>query len=105
MHRAAAPKTTVLGRMNDTPAGTAFAAIHHGTAMLHAIETAAAFRRQGMARHMIRALAHWAQDQGAQTVALLVTRANTDANALYTSLGMALVGQYHYRIKEDPAPT
>lgn len=101
MHRARDPKTTVLGRMNDTPAATAFAAIHQGTAMLHAIETAAAFRRQGMARHMIRALAHWAQGQGAQTMALLVTRANTGANALYTSLGMAAVEGYHYRIAPE----
>ena len=104
LHRAADPKTTVLGRLNDTPAGTAFAAIHQGTAMLHAIETAAAFRRQAMARHMIHALAHWAQDQGAQTVALLVTRANAGANALYTSLGMTPVGGYHYRIAPKETP-
>ncbi|MBT8411523.1 MAG: GNAT family N-acetyltransferase [Octadecabacter sp.] len=104
MHRATAPKTSVLGRMNDTPAGTAFASIHQGTAMLHAIETATAFRRQGMARHMIHALAHWAQDQGAQTVTLLVTRANTGANALYTSLGMTPVGGYHYRIAAKETP-
>ncbi|SLN29938.1 GNAT family N-acetyltransferase [Pseudooctadecabacter jejudonensis] len=98
MARAKGPKTTVLGRIHDTPAGTAFAAIHDGTAMLHAIETSHALRRQGLARHMIRALAFWAEGKGAQTVTLLVTRANTPANALYSSLGMTPVGGYHYRI-------
>jgi len=101
MDRVAGPKTTVLGRLTDTPAGTAFAAIQDGTAMLHAIETADAFRRQGLGRHMIRALAFWAQDNGAETIALLVTKANIGANALYTSLGMTPVGGYHYRIHPE----
>ena len=101
MARAVGPKTCVLGRVHDTPAGTAFAAIHDGTAMLHAIETAHAFRRNGLARHMIRALAFWAQDHGAAQIALLVTKANVGANALYTSLGMTPVGGYHYRIHPE----
>lgn len=101
MHRAKGPKSTVLGRIHDTPAGTAFAAIHDGTAMLHAIETAHAFRRQGVARHMVRALAFWALEKGAHTVALLVTRANIGANTLYTSMGFEAVGGYHYRIATE----
>ncbi len=102
MHRANGPKTTVLGRVHDTPAGTAFAALHDGTAMFHAIETSHAFRRHCLARHMIRALAFWAQERGAHTAALLVTKANTAANTLYTSLGMQPVGGYHYRIHPEP---
>ncbi|MDA9249895.1 GNAT family N-acetyltransferase [bacterium] len=103
MDRAQGAKTTVLGRLDNTPAGTAFAAIHAGTAMVHAIETAYDFRRQGLARHMIRALAFWAQSNGAQTVALLVTTANTGANALYASMGFAAVGGYQYRIHPSEA--
>jgi len=101
MDRVEGPKTTILGRLNDTPAGTAFAAIHTGTAMFHAIETAEAFRRQGLARYMLRAMAFWAKGNGAETVSLVVTRANIGANALYTSLGMQAVGGYHYRIHPD----
>ncbi|AKS44704.1 Acetyltransferase (GNAT) family protein [Octadecabacter temperatus] len=101
MDRVSGPKTTVLGRLNDTPAGAAFAAIHNGTAMFHAIETAAAFRRQGLGRHMLTAMSFWTKEQGADTVALLVTRANVGANALYTSIGMTPVGGYHYRIKPE----
>ncbi|MDA9207569.1 GNAT family N-acetyltransferase [Octadecabacter sp.] len=101
MARTVGPKTTVLGRVHDTPAGTAFGAIHDGTAMLHAIETSTAFRRQGIGRNMMRALAFWAQSRNAHTIALLVTKANTSANALYTSLGMVPVGGYHYRIHPE----
>lgn len=101
MERAKGPKTSILGRLNDTPAGTAFTAIHDGTAMFHAIETATAFRRQGLGRYMLTAMAFWAKEQGADTVALLVTRANVGANTLYSSLGMTPVGGYHYRIKQE----
>jgi ribosomal protein S18 acetylase RimI-like enzyme len=101
MARATGPKTTVLGRVHDTPAGTAFGAIYDGTAMLHAIETTHAFRRQGLGRHMIRALAFWAQERDAHTISLLVTKANVAANALYTSLGLTPVGGYHYRIHPE----
>lgn len=97
MARAVDPKTTILGRLHDTPAGTAFGAIHAKTAMVHAIETAPPFRRQGLGRHMIHALAFWAQDHGSDTLALLVTKANAAANALYLSLGMRACGGYHYR--------
>lgn len=101
MDRVAGPKTSALGRVSDTPAGTAFVAIHDGTAMLHAIETAQAYRRQGVGRNMILGLAFWAQSQNAQTIALLVTKANVGANALYASMGFVAVGGYHYRIHPE----
>ena len=46
---------------------------------------------------MTRAAAFWAQGQGVTWLTLVTTQVNTGANALYTSLGMTLVGQYHYR--------
>lgn len=98
MDRAAAPKTALLGRVDDRPAGTAFVACHAGIAMLHALEVAPALRRRGLAGHMLCAAAFWAQAQGAEWLTLVVTRANAGANALYASLGMTAVGQYHYRI-------
>ncbi len=97
MGRAAQPKTTLLGRVDDTPAGTAFVAIAADCAMIHALEVATTHRRKGLAGHLTRAAAFWAADQGASYLTLITTKANTGANALYTSLGMTLVGQYHYR--------
>ena len=98
MDRARQPKTTLLGRVNDRPAGTVFVGVAANCAMIHALEIAAAHRRQGLARHMTRAAAFWTLDAGADYLTLVTTRDNEGANALYSSLGMTLVGQYHYRI-------
>ena len=65
--------------------------------MIHALEISDQHRRQGLARHLTRAAAFWAQDNGAAYLTLVTTQANIGANALYASLGMTLVGQYHYR--------
>jgi len=54
-------------------------------------------RRQGCAINILRAAACWAQDHGADTLSLAVTQANAGARALYASLGMEGVEQYHYR--------
>jgi len=99
MHRVQGPKTVLLGRSADRPAGVAFVALHGTTAMLHALEVSPACRRQGCAQNMLRAAADWASLQGADTLALAVTEANTGARALYASQGMRGVGQYHYRQK------
>jgi len=101
MERAPSPKTYLLGRINDRPAGAAFAAISDGLAMVHAIETRPRFRRAGVARAMLRRAADWAAHHGAAHLALAVTTANEPANALYSSLGMRPVGQYHYRIRPE----
>jgi ribosomal protein S18 acetylase RimI-like enzyme len=99
MARVSGPKTAILGRINDRAAGTAFVALHEQTAMLHALHVLPGQRRQGIAAHMMRAAALWAQDQGAQRFSVVVTSANTAALALYASLGMTIVGHYHYRMR------
>lgn len=104
MHRAASPKTTLLGRCNGRAAGTAFVAMGGPVGMIHALEVRAAFRQRGMATHLTRMAAYWAEAQGATHLSLATTRANAAANALYSGLGFQLVGQYHYRIHlEDTA--
>lgn len=99
MERARAPKTTILGRYNDTPVGTAFVALQNGVAMMHAVEVRASQRRNGAARNMTMGAATWAQRQGAQRFAILTTSENLPARALYTSLGLQPVEHYHYRVK------
>ncbi|TDK43943.1 GNAT family N-acetyltransferase [Antarcticimicrobium luteum] len=98
MARAEGPKTGLLARFNDKPGGTAFVAIHDGVAMLHALEILPHQRKQGLGQWMMRGAAHWAEKQGAHTLAVVCTRENDGANALYSRLGMSVVGQYHYRI-------
>jgi len=98
MARAKGPKTALLGRANGRAAGAGFVAIHNNIAMLHALEVTPAQRRQGAARHMLRHAAQWAQDQGAEVFSLVTTSENLPSNALYTSMNMSIVGEYHYRV-------
>lgn len=101
MQRAQGPKTAILTRNGQHPAGVAFTAIHDGIAMLHALEVRAEDRLTGQGRNATKQAALWAAQHGAEYLATLCTQENTGANALYTSLGMACVGQYHYRIKQE----
>lgn len=97
MDRVTGPKTAIMARAKDRVSGTAFVAVDGAHAMLHALHVTAAQRRQGSAVNIMRKAALWAQDHGATELFLAVTKHNLAANALYASLGMRIVGQYHYR--------
>ena len=99
MDRVRGPKTSILGRWNDSPAGIAFVAIHDGIAMIHALEVVPDQRRQGVAERMIAAASIWAQQNGATHMSVICTAANDAANNLYFKLGMKHIGGYHYRQK------
>jgi len=97
MARVTGPRVALLGRVQDAPAATAFVACDGDVAMLHALVVLAPARRQGLGRCLLHAAAVWARAQGAAHLAVLVTQANTAANALYATAGMTAVTQYHYR--------
>lgn len=99
MNRVKGPRTAILGRAGDRPAGIAFVACHGAEAMVHALDVRESSRRQGLGGYLLNAAANWAADQGATRISLVVTRQNTAACALYTRLGLQVVGQYHYRMK------
>ncbi|MCE8512381.1 GNAT family N-acetyltransferase [Ruegeria pomeroyi] len=101
MDRVTGPKTGLLMRHRDKPGGVAFVAIHDGVAMLHALEIPPNQRRQGLGQWAMRGAAFWAMDNGAHTLSVVCTKANEGANALYRSLGMEIVGEYHYRLLEE----
>jgi GNAT superfamily N-acetyltransferase len=96
MPRVLPPHTTVLGRLDDRAAGSAFVVADGPVAMIHAIEVAPQFRRRGLAGWMIRTAAVWATEQGAARLGLAVSRANTGARATYDRLGFHEVGSYGY---------
>ena len=100
MERVTGPKAVILARSDDKPSGAGFVAVHGTTAMIHAVEVRATMRRKGAGRHILQAAALFAAQNGARTLALAVTEGNSAARALYSSLGMQVVGQYHYRIQE-----
>lgn len=97
MARVQGPKASFIARVDNRAAGVGFCALHGSTAMLHALEVTPEFRRRGTGRLMVTGIAHWAQAQGAETLALAVTQGNTPARALYEGLGMREAGGYHYR--------
>lgn len=101
MDRVPAPKTALLGRIEDRAAGAGFVACHAGVAMVHAVEVLPAFRRKGLGSWLMRTAAFWARDEGAETVALAVSRGNEIARATYAALGFTVVGSYAYYARDD----
>lgn len=99
MERAKVPRTVILGRVNDRAGGAVYVAVYNGCTMIHALEVIPQQRRVGLGRSMVIAAAHWGAEQGATDFALLVTKKNEGANALYQSLGMRAMDGYHYRVK------
>ena len=103
MERVCGPKTALFGCEDSRPAATGFAAVHNHVAMVHALEVLPRHRRRGMGRYLMAEAAQWAKMQGAMHMSVICTQANEAACALYSSLGMRLVGQYHYRRSEYDA--
>lgn len=101
MNRASKPKAGFVSRWNDKPAGASFIAMHDGIAMVHALEILPFQRRQGVAQWLMKRAAFWTLENGGHTLAVICTSANSGANRLYASLGMTVVGTYHYRILPD----
>lgn len=100
MARVPLAKTAILGRLNDRAAGAAFVAVDGPVAMIHAVEVAPGFRRQGLAGWMVRTAASWALDQGADRLALAVSRDNTGARASYDRLGFREIAGYSYWVRD-----
>lgn len=96
MERVDLPRTSLLARLEDRAAGSAFVAVDGPVAMIHAIEVAPQFRRRGLAGWMIRAASAWAAEQGAKRLGLAVSRGNTGARAVYDRLGFQEIGGYSY---------
>ncbi|WP_294225380.1 GNAT family N-acetyltransferase [uncultured Shimia sp.] len=99
MDRAPMPKTGFVSRWQDKPAGASFLGLHNGIGMVHALEILPFQRRQGVARFLMHRAAFWTLENGGTHLSVICTKANAAANRLYSSLGMTVVGEYHYRCK------
>ena len=100
MNRANQIKTSILARWNDNPVASAFIAKSGNVAFLHALVVEQNFRRQGVARALIRHAGQWADRNNCGRLMVVTTEANAAATSLYTSLKFQLVNKYHYRIPE-----
>ena len=100
MDRARKPKISILGRWNDNSIASAFVAKSGDVAFLHALVVDKNFRRQGVARALMRHAGQWATKHNCARLMVVTTETNSAANSLYTSLEFQLVNKYHYRIPE-----
>jgi N-acetylglutamate synthase len=97
---------TVFGHVRD--AGGSLIAVARGTVTgpnrwhgIALLQTAPAVRRQGLAQHVVRALAGWAMARGSTRAYLQVEERNTGAAALYQRLGFAT--HHTYLTREAPS--
>ena len=98
MDRVKTPKTTIFGRINAKPAASAFVAVANKMAMVHALIVDHKCQRQGMGKFVMQKVGDWADQLGAKSVVVLCTKKNQSANNFYKSLGMRVIGEYHYRL-------
>jgi len=96
--RIARPRAFALASCDGVPAGAALGAVEAGWCCITAVHTLAAFRRRGVARRLLAALAHWAVAQGAERLYLQVEADNAAASALYRGAGFHHAYDYHYRV-------
>jgi ribosomal protein S18 acetylase RimI-like enzyme len=78
------------------PAAIGAAAVDSGWAGIFGMRTLSRYRRQGLARRVIAALAGFARGEGAEQAYLQVEASNTPAVALYEGLGFEVGYTYRY---------
>jgi N-acetylglutamate synthase len=90
-------------RIDGQIAAVAQGVVERGWLGIFTVQTLPAFRRRGLARQVLSALAAWAATQGAQNAYLQVLSSNAPAVNLYTQMGFATLYEYWYREREVPA--
>jgi ribosomal protein S18 acetylase RimI-like enzyme len=79
------------------PAGVALGVSERGFVGLFCFHTLPGFRRSGVARSLLHALAGWAHSRSAASLYLQVHNSNAPARALYARAGFETLYRYHYR--------
>ena len=102
IHAGIGPLTAyVQARVDGVAVGTGMGVLERGRLGVFCMATQPDFRRQGVAKAVLRALALWARDRQGQHAYLQVDTGNRPAIALYEILGFNLAYRYHYRRKES----
>jgi len=82
------------------PVAVGLGVVEAGWVGIFCMATLPAFRRQGAGAAVLRSLAEWGRQQGAEQVYLQVTEANVEARPLYAKAGFEMLYTYHYRVAE-----
>jgi ribosomal protein S18 acetylase RimI-like enzyme len=96
VRRIAAPHVFGLNRLDGAPACAGLAVLSGPLVGIYLMRTAPYARRQGFARHVLRALLHWGATHEALTAYLQVEQANEAAVDLYASEGFTIASRYRY---------
>lgn len=83
--------------------GVARGSVAGGWAGLTAVDVAPAYRRRGLARVLLAAVARWAWDLGAGSTFLQTAISNAPAQALYATSGFVVHHRYDYLTPATPA--
>jgi GNAT superfamily N-acetyltransferase len=84
--------------IDGRPAALAYAVVHDGLLCYQSVITSQDYRRRGLARQVIMALAAWGRENGAAAACLQVDADNAPAHALYAGCGLTCeISRYHYR--------
>jgi ribosomal protein S18 acetylase RimI-like enzyme len=93
------PAAYALARVDGIAAAQARAVADGEHVGLYAVATRPGYRRRGLARDCLAALAAWGQERGATYGYLLVERSNAPARELYARLGFESAFAYWYRTR------
>ncbi len=96
------PRAFALATRDGDPAGAALAVLEAGWAGITAVHTLPRFRRTGIARALVAALAAWALARRAPSLYLQVEADNRPARRLYAGAGFRPAYRYHYRTLPPP---
>lgn len=96
VRRIVAPHVFALNRTGGAPACSGMGVLSGELVGIYLMRTAPYARRQGFARHVLRALLHWGATHEATTAYLQVEEANETAVNLYASEGFTIASRYRY---------
>jgi ribosomal protein S18 acetylase RimI-like enzyme len=101
MYGAIGPRTCyVKAHWQGEMAGVGLAVAERGWCGLFSIATASEHRGKGIGTQIVRSLAEWAQQNGAENLYLQVMQNNQPALSLYGKLGFRHLYEYHYRTQQ-----
>ena len=98
LRRVPSPAGFAVAHLEGLPAAVGLAVCERGWSGVFCMAVDPAARRRGVARALLRALADWSREQGADGIYLQVECDNAPAQALYASMAFTRSHGYHFRI-------
>ena len=98
--RIAVPLVRVTVMIEGRGVACGMAAAADGIAGINLMRTHEGFRRRGLGRRVLGAIAGWSLGEGVETLSLTVERDNAPARALYQGVGFEVAYDYLYYVRD-----